>query len=78
MSRIDEFRTATANKDQEIMDCKKGIEKLQLSVQQLTSQLEKDSRKILTLERKVDQLPSSLLTSSSRRSTAKKDFYYYN
>ena len=65
MSQIDELRTTTANKDQEIMDCRKGIEKLQISVQQLTSQLEKDSKKISTLESK--------LTFSFRFSTAKKD-----
>ena len=73
MSQIDELRTTTANKDQEIMDCRKGIEKLQISVQQLTSQLEKDSKKISTLESKVDELSSSPLTFSFRFSTAKKD-----
>lgn len=80
MSQIDELRTTTANKDQEIMDCRKAIERLQISVQQLTSQLEKcqknatiDSKKISTLESKVDELSSSPLTFSFRFSTAKKD-----
>ena len=79
MSQIDELRTTTANKDQEIMDCRKAIERLQISVQQLTSQLEKcqknatiDSKKISTLESKVDELSSNLLTFSFRISTRKE------
>ena len=59
------------------MDCRKAIEKLQISVQQLTSQLEKcqknasmDGQKISKLESKVDELSSSLLTFSFRISTA--------
>ena len=68
MSQIDELRTTIAKKDEEIIGCRKAIDRLQTSVQQLTCQLEKsqknanmDSAKLSALQNKADELPFSPL-----------------
>ena len=65
MSQVDELRIVIAKKDEEIIDCRKAIDRLQTSVQQLTSQLENanmDIAKMSKLQNKIDELSSSLLT----------------